>query len=99
MPVHENVQGLINALLTTTSSRERPLCDCPKLACIFDKWAPFRCKPLLLFVRHSNQINLDHWKCGTYVTKTFRSERIIIVIIQRNHENVDRNQDPGDVSI
>lgn len=74
--VHVYLQRLTNALLTTTSSRERPLCDCPKLAGIFEKWAPSKCKPLLLLVRHSNprQINLDHWKCGTNVTKTFHSE-------------------------
>lgn len=99
--VHVYVQGLKIALLTTTSSRERPLCDCPKLACIFDKWAPSRHKPSLLLVRHSDprQINLDHWQCGTNITKIFHSERLIILIIQRNHKNVDRNQDPGDVSI
>lgn len=101
--LHVYMQRLINALLATTSSRERPLYDCPILAGIFQKWAPSGRKPLLLPVGHANprQINLDHWKCGTmsHVTKTFHSERLIILIIQRNHKNADRNQDPGDVSI
>lgn len=95
------VQRFLDALLIATSGRERPLCDCPKLASILDKWAPSRRKPFLLLVRPSNprQINLDHWQCGTNITKTIHSERLIIFIIQRNHKNVDRNQDPGDVSI
>lgn len=78
----------VTVLLTTTLSWERPLCDCPKLANIFDKCAPSRLKPLILLVKHSNprQINLDHWQCGTNVTKTFHSERLIILIVQRNHD-------------
>lgn len=82
------VQRFIDVLLTTTSGRERPLCDCPILASILDKWGSSRSKPFLLLIRPSNprQINLDHWQCGTNVTKAIHSERLIIPIVQGTTE-------------
>lgn len=90
------VQRRVNALRTTTSSRERPLCDCPKLAGIFEKWAQ------LLLVTHSNQFrSLEMWYKYHWNLSQWKIFVIFfhIYIIQRNHKNVNRNQDPGDVSI
>lgn len=63
-------------LLTTSANRERPLCDCPKLTCVFEESVPSRCEPLLLLLCHLSprQITRDQWKRGTNITTTFHSE-------------------------
>lgn len=87
-----HVQELKIVLHTTKSSRERPLCDCPKVSCIFHKWAPSSPTPLLLlFLDTQIQDKLIyHWQCGTKITKNVH--RIIILMIQRNHKNWRQKQ-------